>query len=217
MAYRLRALLGALGLLAGTASPALADGAGVRGAEKPPAFMRVYGQTPPPYGFLQLCDSFPSECEPTIVPADDRRLPLTPERLSELDEVNRLANRTIQPATDLELYGVAEWWTLPVEKGDCEDYALLKRHILIARGWPSGALLMTVVKDEKGEGHAVLTARTSLGDFILDNKVDDIKPWDQTSYQLVMRQSYIHPRVWMSLDPRDAFSPGAIAGVKRGW
>ena len=34
---------------------------------------------------------------------------------------------------------------------------------------------MTVVRDEKGEGHAVLTARTVQGDFILDNKIDEVK------------------------------------------
>ena len=48
-------------------------------------------------------------------------------------------------------YGIADYWTLPTDgKGDCEDYALLKRHELIRLGWPSSALLMTIVKDEKG-------------------------------------------------------------------
>ena len=60
---------------------------------------------------------------------------------------------------------------MPRTKGDCEDYALLKRHTLIRKGWPVGSLLLTVVRDEKGEGHAVLTARTKQGDFILDNKI----------------------------------------------
>ena len=40
----------------------------------------------------------------------------------------------------------------------CEDYALLKRHELMQLGWPSSALLMTVVMDESFEGHAVLTS-----------------------------------------------------------
>ena len=74
---------------------------------------------------------------------------------------------------------------------------------------------MTVVRDEKGEGHAVLTARTALGDFILDNKIDDIRLWHKTPYEYVMRQSYINGRVWMSLDPRHGASPAAIAGVAR--
>ncbi len=44
--------------------------------------------------------------------------------------------------------------------GDCEDYALLKRKMLMQAGWPREALLMTVVRDKKGEGHAVLTVKT---------------------------------------------------------
>ena len=63
---------------------------------------------------------------------------------------------------------------------------------------------MTVVRDERGDGHAVLTARTGQGDFILDNKVADIKSWHKTGYRFVMRQSFVDPRVWMSLDPSDA-------------
>jgi predicted transglutaminase-like cysteine proteinase len=139
----------------------------------------------------------------------------SPERLSELDEVNRTVNRAIRPATDLELYGVSERWTLPVAKGDCEDYALLKRQILLRHGWPASALLMTVVRDEQGEGHAVLTARTAQGDFILDNKAEEVKLWHRTPYEFVMRQSYLNPKVWMALDSREATSPARLAVVFR--
>ena len=72
---------------------------------------------------------------------------------------------------------------LPTDRGDCEDYALLKQKLLIERGWPSSSLLMTVVRDEKGEGHAVLTARTSQGDFVLDNKVEAVKLWNRSGYE----------------------------------
>jgi predicted transglutaminase-like cysteine proteinase len=133
--------------------------------------------------------------------------------MRQLDETNRSVNRLIQPVTDIELYGVADMWILPTTKGDCEDYALLKRKILIEKGWPLSSLLITVVRDEKGEGHAILTARLSSGDYILDNKVDDLKLWTETPYQYVMRQSYLNPRVWMSLDPRDATPPGTLAGL----
>jgi predicted transglutaminase-like cysteine proteinase len=46
----------------------------------------------------------------------------------------------------------------------------------------------------------VLTARTQQGDFILDNKTDEIKLWNEVPYQFVMRQSYLNPRVWVALD-----------------
>ncbi len=49
---------------------------------------------------------------------------------------------------------------------------LLKRRLLIRAGWPREALLITVVRDRKDEGHAVLTVKTDRGEFILDNQVD---------------------------------------------
>lgn len=199
-----------VGLLA--AEPTGADPAKAPRAEDSARFMRVYGSAHPPYGFVQFCEVSPQEC--AVGPSQERRVEATPERLSELDDINRVVNRAIAPATDLELYGVTEHWTLPVDRGDCEDYALLKRHVLIKHGWPIGSVLMTVVRDEKGEGHAVLTARTTLGDYVLDNKVEDVRLWSRTGYRFVMRQSFLSPRTWVSLDPKDVPSPAAIAGVK---
>lgn len=176
-----------------------------------PQYMRVYANAQPPYGFVRFCEVQPNECASTA--SGDARYQMTPERLSELDEINRAVNREIEPATDAEIYGVNELWTIPKTRGDCEDFALLKRQRLMARGWPSNALLLTVVRDEKNEGHAILTARTSQGDFVLDNKAEAVKLWNNTPYHYVMRQSYIDPKVWVSLDT-DSSSPGAMAGVK---
>ena len=183
-----------------------------RGQDRGNAFMRVFGPTLPPYGFVRFCETHPIECRQG--PLEESRFSAADKRMAELDEVNRMINKLIEPASDLELYGETERWTIPTTKGDCEDYALLKRKVLMERGWPASALLMTVVRDEKGEGHAVLTARTAQGDFILDNKTDDLKPWHRVTYVYVMRQSYIDPRVWVSLDPRDAPQPALLAGVK---
>lgn len=178
-----------------------------------PAFMRVFGLSQAPYGFVRFCETNSDQCAPSG--SEDARIDATPERLSELDNVNRYVNRAIKPLTDLELYGVNELWTLPREAGDCEDYALLKRKVLISRGWPASSLLMTVVRDERGEGHAVLTARTAQGDFVLDNKVEGVKLWSRTPYQFVMRQSYLNPKVWVALEAGDAVRPDALAGVER--
>lgn len=177
----------------------------------PSAFMRIFGLSQAPYGFVRFCEASPEHCASRG--SEDTRVEATPERLSELDEVNRNINRTIRPMTDLEIYGVNELWTLPRTAGDCEDYALLKRQLLMQHGWPSSSLLMTVVRDEKGEGHAVLTARTAQGDFILDNKSDAVRLWHQTPYEFVMRQSYLNPKVWVALEAGDAVRPAALAGV----
>ena len=61
--------------------------------------------------------------------------------------------------------------------------------MLIESGWPREALLITVVRDKKGDGHAVLTVKTDKGEFILDNQNEDILPWSETGYRFVKRQS----------------------------
>ena len=58
---------------------------------------------------------------------------------------------------------------------------------------------MTVVIDELGEGHAVLTVCTDRGDYILDNKTSAILPADQTGYVFVKRESQ-DVVVWVSLE-----------------
>ena len=203
--------------------PALAaeqsrDGARVlnQAQEQGSLYLRVFGVTPPPYGHADFCRRDPRECAQGTL--EETRRPGTGEAMAELDRVNRQTNADIVPVTDTEQYGVEDHWTLPRSgKGDCEDYALLKRQRLIKAGWPASALLMTVVFDEKREGHAVLTARTADGDFILDNKTSDIKLWSKTPYQFVMRQSYLDPIVWMSLDPKRAVPsvqvPVPVAGL----
>ncbi|MEQ1653414.1 MAG: transglutaminase-like cysteine peptidase [Hyphomicrobium sp.] len=201
----------ALSLWAGASAQAQ-DVAMLEPAIRAPQFMRVFANAQPPYGFVRFCEVQPDECMSGL--ADDLRFQATPERLSELDEVNRTVNHEIEPATDAEIYGVNELWTLPKARGDCEDFALLKRHRLMERGWPSNSLLITVVRDEKNEGHAILTARTSQGDFVLDNKIEAVRLWNQTPYHFVMRQSYIDPKVWVSLDATDIATPGVMAGVK---
>jgi predicted transglutaminase-like cysteine proteinase len=196
-----------------TPLPASADPAGAnnRQSDRSP-YMRVFGVSQPPYGFVKFCEREPNECRQG--PPEEQRFSAGPDRLVELDTVNRTVNHEIEPATDLEVYGQTEYWTIPTTRGDCEDYALLKRKRLIARGWPISSLLMTVVRDERGEGHAVLTARTVQGDFILDNKIDEVKVWYRTPYEYVMRQSYLNTRIWMSLDPREANSSLPLAGVR---
>jgi len=82
---------------------------------------------------------------------------------------------------------------------------LLKRRVLMAARWPREALLITVVRDKQGEGHAVLTVKTDKGEFILDNQNEDILLWSETGYRFVKRQSQSDPDVWVSLgDARPA-------------
>lgn len=111
-------------------------------------------------------------------------------------EANALANKQIEPVTDLDLYGVEEHWVFPDSHGDCEDYAILKRHYLMKKGWPASSLLVTVVRQNNGEGHAVLTVRTDYGDYVLDNLKSDIKAWNDTEYTYLKRVSPRHSGQW---------------------
>ena len=132
----------------------------------------------------------------------------SPEAWKELVRINKWVNETIKPLTDLAHWGVAELWSYPDDGyGDCEDYVLLKRRLLIESGWPREALLVTVVRDKKGKGHAVLTVTTDKGDYVLDNQKDELLLWSKTGYRFIKRQSQSNPNVWVSLgDPRPAIA-----------
>ena len=175
-------------------------------------FMRVHGQALPPFGFVNFCRRHRKECS-QLAASSLARFNATPARLSQLDVINRRVNARVKPVTDMELYGREEHWAFPGNQGDCEDYVVLKRRTLMQLGWPASALLITVVLDEQGEGHAVLTARTKQGDYILDNKVNDVRNWKQTPYQYLMRQSYLNPKIWMALDPRLHRGAPNVAGL----
>ena len=123
---------------------------------------------------------------------------------TDLTRINRWVNDNVKPMTDLEHWGVVEKWSYPDDGyGDCEDYVLLKRRMLMEAGWPRAALLVTVVREKNGNGHAVLTVKTDKGEFILDNQEEKVLLWSETSYRFVKRQSQTDPNAWVALgDPR---------------
>jgi predicted transglutaminase-like cysteine proteinase len=170
------------------------------------AHVAVSEVTRPPVGWIEFCARQPGECAGArTVPRD---LALSAEAWKDLVRVNKSVNKTIKPLTDLEHWGLVERWSYPDDGyGDCEDYVLLKRRMLIQSGWPREALLVTVVRDRNDEGHAVLTVTTNRGDYVLDNQNEDILLWSETGYRFVKRQSQSNPNVWVSLgDQRPAIA-----------
>jgi predicted transglutaminase-like cysteine proteinase len=159
-----------------------------------------------PIGWVDFCAENPVECRGG--PSEPRDIVMSQTAWRDLLKVNRWVNDTIKPMTDMDHWGVIEKWSLPTDGyGDCEDYVLLKRKMLIDAGWPREALLITVVRDKKGEGHAVLTVKTDKGEFILDNQNENVVLWTETGYRFVKRQSQADPNVWVSLgDGRPAVS-----------
>jgi predicted transglutaminase-like cysteine proteinase len=162
-----------------------------------------------PIGWVEFCSNNPRECAGG--PTEARDVVLSTKAWRDLVRVNKWVNDTVKPITDMEHWGVVERWSYPDDGyGDCEDYVLLKRRMLIAAGWPRAALLITVVRDKKDEGHAVLTVKTDKGDFILDNQNEDVLLWSETGYRFVKRQSQTDANVWVSLgDPRPATATAA--------
>lgn len=153
----------------------------------------------PPIGWVQFCQTYAGECNTT--PLQARDVVLTARAWDDLSRVNTWANHKIKPETDMDHYGMVQWWRYPDDgAGACHSYALLKRRMLLQAGWPRQALLMTIVHEANGEGHAVLTVKTDRGEFILDNLTDEIRLWSKTPYLYYKRQSQSDPNVWVWLN-----------------
>lgn len=128
--------------------------------------------------------------EPTVSnwSARDQR-----DQMKLLNLVNQMVNREVKKASDLDLYGMPEYWSLPrlidgKLYGDCEDYALEKRRRLIAAGVPEGAMSLAVAVTARGESHAVLMISLKSGDMVLDNLTPWATPWEDLNYRWVQRQ-----------------------------
>jgi len=170
-----------------------------------PAFAQAGGITSIPVGASEFCKSHRGECKanPNAVGA----MVLTEARWAELVQVNNVVNAAVTAITDEDYYKVAEYWAYPDDGyGDCEDFALAKRKALIKAGWNPSTLLVTVVREAKGTGHAVLMVRTDRGDLVLDNQDGRILVWNETPYTYLKRQSQADAGQWVDLvDPRATF------------
>ena len=160
-------------------------------------FAKQYDKTPAPIGYVAFCARGEPECQ--VKGGKVERLALDSDRMDQLNQVNTYVNTKIKPISDMDLYGVPDYWTYPISTGDCEDYVLLKKRYLQDIGFAPDELLITVVFDENGEGHAILTVMTSEGDLILDNRRNEILMWNQTGYKFLKRQSQLDPKQWVSL------------------
>jgi len=171
-----------------------------------PLALVVGGAAREPTGWTDFCKRYQGECDAKAAVLHKASLQPAPEIVFDaaaramIARINSAVNAEIAPATDREMWGIEERWDFPINgRGDCEDYVLLKRARLMAEGFPRQALLVTVVTDLQGDGHAVLTLKTDRGDFILDNMNDDVKLWRETPYGYVKRQSQIDQNGWVSL------------------
>ena len=162
------------------------------------SFMPTGDRTSQPIGHFEFCQQYPTECSAST--SNPNLVKLTPALWDRLQDVNNSINVMIEPITDQDQWNKEEVWSFPVNKGDCEDYVLLKRKLLIEQGIPANNLLITVVRQKSGDGHAVLAVRTDRGDFILDNLEGKIKSWEKTGYRFLKRQSDLNSQKWVSIE-----------------
>jgi predicted transglutaminase-like cysteine proteinase len=147
-----------------------------------------------PLQHVRFCQRYPAECASNS--AADQRIELSPEVMGLLMRVNRGVNHSIKPMMKDAL---AERWTIQPSAGDCNDYAVTKRHALLAAGLPSSALRLSVTRTSFGIGHLVLIVSSRQGDLVLDNLSEKIVPWRDTDYQWLKIQSAANPQFWSDI------------------
>lgn len=97
-----------------------------------------------------------------------------------LRRVNRHVNQTIAYRADTTTYGQRDYWasaaeTIANKAGDCEDYAILKMHMLRAAGVSASKMRLMLLRDLAGNAdHAFLVVSSAAGDQVLDNNIDRV-------------------------------------------
>jgi predicted transglutaminase-like cysteine proteinase len=150
-----------------------------------------------PMAHTMFCLRYERECR-ARPPFRGGPVLLTDERWADLREVNRIVNRDIVPEPN-ELGLAAETWLINPRYGDCNDFAVSKRHELLKRGWPARALLLAEAVTKSAEHHLVVVVRTKSGDLVLDNLTPQIRPWSGTPYRWVRIQMPHNPRHWAAV------------------
>jgi len=161
---------------------------------KRPASIGVASPTLAPFQHVRFCLRYPSDCASN--PTDEDRISVTEEVTKLLKKVNRTVNSSIVPTRKNHSTDLADGWTIAPERGDCNDFAVTKRHMLLELGLPSKALRLSVVRTTAGRGHLVLVVATTRGDIVLDNLTDAILGWGSTDYAWLKIQSADDAQLW---------------------
>lgn len=163
-------------------------------------FTTPFEKANPPKGWNAFCLRYMSECVNETI-SHPRKVRLTEASMRAIVRVNDWVNSEIHPMTDRQHWGTINKWVYPDDGyGDCKDYTLLKRRLLMEMGYPREALLVTIVWTKENHGHAVLIVRTNKGDYVLDNLTRKVLLWTQTTHDYVERQSTKNTARWVYID-----------------
>ena len=147
-----------------------------------------------PFQHVRFCIRYPDDCKSD--PTESQRVDLNDETSKLLERVNREVNAAINPMAKAYGSDLQEGWAISPMMGDCNDYAVTKRHELLQNGLPAKALRLSVVQTASGIGHLVLVVATSKGDLVLDNLTETIRSWQNTGYHWLKIQSALDARFW---------------------
>jgi predicted transglutaminase-like cysteine proteinase len=151
-------------------------------------------QTLAPFQHVRFCLRYPADC--TSDPAETAVIELGVDTFELMNRVNHSVNVAIAPMPKDVGTGSGLGWTIAPSAGDCNDYAVTKRHELLRSGLPAKALRLAVVKTISGVGHLVLVVATTKGELVLDNLTETIRPWQTTDYRWLKIQSASDARFW---------------------
>jgi predicted transglutaminase-like cysteine proteinase len=163
------------------------------------------GPTLAPFQHIRFCLQYPDDCRSNS--AASERIDLTSQSLELLKRVNHRVNVSIVSKSKAYGSSLEDTWTIAPDRGDCNDYAVTKRHELLRRGFPSSALRLSVTKTAAGIGHLVLVVVTTKGDLVMDSLADAIQPWQTTDYQWLKIQSARDPHYWVEIRSPAATRP----------
>jgi predicted transglutaminase-like cysteine proteinase len=187
-----------LAMLLGALSVGSAD-AGSRSPQGSSLLTPIMNASPTlaPFQHVRFCLRYPSDCKSD--PTESQRIDLDAKTLEMLERVNYSVNMSIIPTPKISGPNLSDGWTIAPDMGDCNDYAVTKRHKLIGNGLPSRALRLSVVKTASGTGHLVLVVATTKGDIVMDDLTEEIRPWQSTDYFWLKIQSATDPRFWYEI------------------
>src|ERR1700724_1547572 len=163
------------------------------------------GPTLAPFQHVRFCLRYPDDCRSNS--AESERIDLTSASLELLKRVNRRVNVSIVSKSKAYGSNLEDAWTIAPYQGDCNDYAVTKRHELLKSGLPSSALRLSVTKTAAGIGHLVLVVVTTKGNLVMDNLADAIQPWQTTDYRWLKIQSARNPHYWVAMRSPAAARP----------
>ncbi len=145
-----------------------------------------------PLSYIKFCMNWAEQCQ---AGSSQDLIPFDQSTMTKLEQINVQVNRSIRPQQRAAETSIDVWQINPTN-GDCNDYAVSKRHALIQQGFPRGALLLASAMTSWGEAHLVLVVRTSQGDYVLDNLRSRVQLWDKTGYRWLNRESASNPMHW---------------------